>query len=138
MNRWNNSLKKLISKSNILIDIQISGLYDKSKAKLAIKTKNWLDFNSPKLKVLKSYQKILFSSSSGCKILLYFTCLTIKFHNWYHANPHTCSRMPNGDPWIIPITKQMAWYIRPSIRRVITILLRFFSCAIGTRNKSLL
>ena len=32
------------------------------------------------------YQKILWGGSLGCKNLLKFTCLTMKFHNRHHAN----------------------------------------------------
>ena len=32
------------------------------------------------------YQKSLWGCSFGYKILLNFTCLTLKFHNYHHAN----------------------------------------------------
>ena len=37
---------------------------------------------------LTRYQKILWGGSLGCKKLLKFTCLTMKFHNRHHTTVH--------------------------------------------------
>ena len=49
---------------------------------------NWkmLFFDSPQSKGFTRYQKILWGCSFGCKNLLNFTCLIMKFHNCHHAN----------------------------------------------------
>ena len=45
-------------------------------------------FVGPQLSCLARYQKILWECSFGCKILLNFTCHTMKFDNCYHSNRH--------------------------------------------------
>ena len=63
-----------------------------------------MDFESWKMSIVKGvasnnftrYQKILWTCLLGCKKLLNFICLPIKFHNCVYLNLHD-SRLENGN-----------------------------------------
>ena len=49
---------------------------------------NWKSqiFDKSASRCLTRYKKILWGGSFGCKKILKFTCLTMKFHNLHHTN----------------------------------------------------
>ena len=49
-------------------------------------------FDTSQSKSLTKYQKILWGYSFGCKNMLNFFCLTMKFHNCYHNNVYQVYR----------------------------------------------
>ena len=66
-----------------------------------------LFFDSPQSKGLTRYQKILGGCFLGCKNLLNFTCLTLKFHKCHHANDQAFIHTINDSrfQYLIPSTK---------------------------------
>ena len=56
--------------------------------------------------VLQDVKKLLQGGSLGCKKLLKFTCLTIKFHDRHHTNAHFSDSLQESN-WV----SYKIWYI---------------------------